>query len=424
MYILSNSRIRYTATSLTIAPHYDSIVKHAQALCKGRDMEMSTILSGLSADGSTAACVVLLALGILLVVKGGDWFVDAASWIAEVSGIPTFIIGATIVSLATTLPEILVSAIAASQGSAGMAIGNAVGSVNCNIALIMAISLLFIPTSFKRKDYAAKMVLLLTAVSVLWGVSVANGQTVSWWEALIVLTVFVAFMVENVISAKKHSSDLIEAVAAEEDASGAEAHSGKTAHGNGILSAYLTKQNSKKITLKRSGMVIERKDIVKNILLFAIGAGAIVLGAQLMCDNGAAIARSLNVSDELIGVTILAVGTSLPELVTTVTAIIKKKADLSVGNIIGANIIDITLIMPICAFISEAKFGEKLAVTPQSLTLDFPFCLAVAGAAIIPALVMGKFKRWQGALILAGYIAYITLLVLNTTGTIAIFPVV
>ncbi|MBD5091927.1 MAG: calcium/sodium antiporter [Clostridiales bacterium] len=376
---------------------------------------ISNILSGLSVDGNTAACVVLLALGIILVVKGGDWFVDAASWIAEVSGIPTFIIGATIVSLATTLPEILVSSIAASQGNTGMAIGNAVGSVNCNIALIMAISLLFIPATFKRKDYAIKMILLPVAIAVLWGVSAAN-RTVQWWEALIVLVVFVAFMVENVLSAKNHSKELVEAVEPSQNENKEE-----STQKSGVLFYYFSAQNAKKITIKKSGMVIERKDIVKNIILFLLGAGAIVLGAQLMCDNGSAIASTLGVSDELIGVTILAVGTSLPELVTTITAIAKKKSDLSVGNIVGANIIDLTLILPICAFISAAKFGTPLPVESQALVLDFPFCLAVSAVAMLPALIMGKFKRWQGALLLAGYITYITLLVLNTTGTIAIF---
>ena len=123
---------------------------------------------------SMAGYIILLALGILFVVKGGDWFVDAASWIAEVSGIPTFIIGATIVSVATTIPEILVSSISAAQGQAAMAIGNAVGSVNCNIALIMAISLVFTAPLFKRKDYVLKVAILIATIALLWGLS-SNG---------------------------------------------------------------------------------------------------------------------------------------------------------------------------------------------------------------------------------------------------------
>lgn len=372
--------------------------------------------------GSIAGCLVLLAVGILLVVKGGDWFVDAASWIAEVSGVPTFIIGATIVSVATTLPEIIVSSLAAAAGDTGMAIGNAVGSVNCNIALIMAISLLFIPAKFKRKDYAAKMILLLVAISTLWAVCATADGNLNWWEAIIVLTIFVAFMVENLISAKKHPDEL--GIENPVEAPSAKSEKSEATLGDGILRYYVDAKNSRLITLKKSGMVIERKDIFKNIALFILGAGGIVLGAQLMCDNGAMFAELCGMSEDLVGVTILAVGTSLPELVTTITAIAKKKSELSVGNIIGANVIDITLILPICAFISQAKFGGALPISPQNAVLDFPFCLAVAGVAIIPALIEGRFRRWQGAVLLAGYITYITLLVLNTLGTISIFAIV
>ena len=203
------------------------------------------------------------------------------------------------------------SSIAAAQGpdGAAMAIGNAVGSVNCNIALIMAISLLFIPATFKRKDYAAKMVILLVAISALWTVSAVADKQVSWWEALIILAIFIAFMIENVLGAKKHSSPIMEAVEAPKPlenntvlADGDNAQPNK----GGVLIYYFKKQESKKIKLKKTGMVIERKDIVKNILLFILGAAAIVIGAQLMCDNAAMFAKKLKLSEALIGVTILA----------------------------------------------------------------------------------------------------------------------
>lgn len=362
---------------------------------------------------SMAAYIVLLALGILFVVKGGDWFVDAASWIAEVSGIPSFIIGATIVSVATTIPEILVSSISAAQGQVEMAIGNAVGSVNCNIALIMATSVVFLAPKFNRKDFLPKVCILIATIALLWGLS-AQGGEFNWWNAIIILAMFIIFLVENVISAKRHSALL---ATEQGDAPLKEEQS----LGNGILFDYRQKCEQRKITLKKTGMVIERKDIAKNVILFILGAGTIFVGAQLMCDNGAELARALNVPEGIIGVTILAVGTSLPELVTAITSIIKKKSDLSVGNIIGANIIDLSLILPLCAFITLGKSGQPLLVDAQSLTIDFPFCLAAAGFALIPALFMGKLKRWQGAIMLAGYVTYVVLLVLNTTGTIAIF---
>ncbi len=384
-----------------------------------------------------AGCIALLALGIILIVKGGDWFVDAASWMAEVSGIPTFIIGATIVSLATTLPEILVSSLAAAEGSVGLAIGNAVGSVNCNIGLIMAVSLLFIPSKFERKDYAAKMTLLLVAISVLWAVSATADKVVTWWEGLIVLAIFIAFMVENLLSAKKHAAQLeIESPVTSPDiVTAAQSEQGEGDIVTGPFDDVWAQQERKSaplyyfeeakkrklITIKRTGKVIEKKDIFKNIVLFIVGAGFIVLGAQQLCDNGSQMAAMAGVSQDIIGVTILAVGTSLPELVTTITSIIKKKADLSVGNIIGANIIDISLILPLCAIISSAKFGAALPISPQSAVLDFPFCLMVAAMAMLPALVMGRFKRWQGGILLLMYVAYITLLVLNTAQIIFIY---
>lgn len=373
---------------------------------------MASSILGMMEGHSMAAYIILLALGILFVVKGGDWFVDAASWIAEVSGIPTFIIGATIVSVATTIPEILVSSISAAQGQASMAIGNAVGSVNCNIALIMAFSLVFIAPTLKRKDYVAKICILLATIALLWGLS-SNGSF-NWWNAIIILAMFVIFLIENIISAKKHSDTLL-------NDKGIETVEENSPKGNGILFDYFEKKEARKITLKKTGMVIEKKDIAKNIFVFILGAATIFVGAQLMCDNGAELARALNVPEGIIGVTILAVGTSLPELVTAITSIIKKKADLSVGNIIGANIIDLSLILPLCTFITLGKTGQALHVDAQSLTIDFPFCIAVAGFALIPALIMGKFKRWQGILLLCGYVTYVTLLILNTVGTISIF---
>ncbi len=342
-------------------------------------------------------CILLLLIGLILIVKGGDWFVDAASWMAKVSGIPTFIIGATVVSLATTLPEVIVSCMAASEGSVDLAIGNAVGSVNCNIALIMAISLIFMPTTFKRKDYAAKMLLLLISISTLWGLSAGGSLQMSL--SFIVLALFVLFMIENVLSAKKQSSKPL------------------TIADTIKVDEYNQVSYDTSFTLNADGTIIGKrkrekpsgKEIVKNLFLFALGTGGIVGGAQLLVDNGTKLASIMGVPESIIGVTIIAIGTSLPELVTTITAIAKKKSDLSIGNIIGANIIDITLILPLCAMIS----GGSLPVNRQSLILDFPFCLAAAAFALIPSLITGKFKRYQGIILLVGYCAYIALLIVG-----------
>ena len=307
--------------------------------------------------------ILLFALGIVLIVKGGDFFVDAASWIAEVSGIPKLIIGATIVSVATTLPELLVSVMAAIGGKTEMAVGNAVGSVTANIALIMAIGLIFMAGPIRRKDYLVKSMLMIGA-AVIIAICAFFGE-VNIIFSILLLIIFVAFIIENVISAKRNSL---------ENSEGNEA-------------------------VKKDG-----KTIVINILKFVFGAAAIVWGADLLVDNGSEIARWLGVSERIIGVTIVAVGTSLPELVTTITAITKKQSSLSAGNIIGANIIDMTLIMPLCAVVS----GASLAIASTAI-LDLVACLVVGVVAVLPALIMKKFTKWQGFLLLALYVVYVTL---------------
>ena len=138
---------------------------------------------------------------------------------------------------------------------------------------------------------------------------------------------------------------------------------------------------------------------------FIVG-GLICVFAQLLIDNGTALAQLLHVPDSIIGATMIAIGTSLPELVTTITAIRKKQSDLSVGNIIGANIMDLTLIMPLCSLL----MGKPLAVENQGMLLDVPACLVVSAAAMIPALVCGKFKKWIGWLIGGLYIVYLVIM--------------
>lgn len=312
---------------------------------------------------STWVVVLLFCLGILLIVKGGDIFVDAASWIAEASGIPKFIIGATVVSLATTLPELLVSVIAAAEGKSSMAVGNAVGSVTANIGLIMGISLACLPSIIKRSQLALKASLMVGAVALL--IVLSSKGRLSFLPSILLLIILAVFIVENVLSAKR--------------------------------SMAVEKENR----IKPTG-----KEIGKNILKFVLGAAGIVVGADLLVDNGSALAAIIGVSESIIGVTVIAIGTSLPELVTTITALVKKEASLSVGNIIGANIIDLTMILPVCSLIS----GGSLPIDAQSTTLDLPACLLVSLIALVPPLICQKFRRWQGAALLAVYVVYIAVL--------------
>lgn len=319
----------------------------------------------------------LFAAGIFFIVKGGDWFVDGAVWIAEVTKIPKFIIGATIISLATTLPEIIVStiaaldghnillsgaanAVAASQDKVGMAIGNGIGSVICNTALILAISIIFMPIAINKKDFAPKAFFLIAAVTVLFLFSLKGSLSIL--GATVLLIIFAFYIAENIRSGKATVKD---------------GTAEKTAAG--------------------------KSTVITNILKVSVGAAGIVIGSELLVNNGSKIAASFGVSEAVIGVTIVAIGTSLPELVTAVTAVVKKQTSMSVGNVIGANIIDTTLILAICSFI----YGGKLPVSKQNIYLDFPIAIAVTLIAAVPTVKTKKFSRWQGVLMLVIYLAYI-----------------
>ena len=330
-----------------------------------------SLFSSLSGGALLAVAAVIFLVGLALTIKGGDWFVDSASWFAEATGIPKFVVGATVVSFATTLPELLVSVRAAMNGSAQLAIGNAVGSVTANTTLIMGVSLVAMAGIVSRKSFSLKGGLLLVAIVGLTALSL-NGMLPTW-SAFVLWAIFLIFMISNVIEGKK---------SAESDE----------------IDAY------------------EKKEIPSKVFFFIIGTASIVFGAEFLVSAGKTIAKGVGISETIIGFTVIALGTSLPELVTTLTAIRKKESSLSVGNIIGANIIDTTLILPLCAVIN----GTALPVERINLVFDFPVCIAACAVAIIPTIIMGKFKKWQGFALLAIYASYMVLLVLNETGTVAI----
>lgn len=307
--------------------------------------------------------VVLFLIGLLLIIKGGDLFVDAATWMARASGIPQFIVGATIVSIATTLPEIIVSTMAAADLNTEMAIGNAIGSVTANTGLIMGICLVFMPIAIKRSQIAMKGTLLIMSCLFLWILSFGGGLSIT--GSFIILLLFVAFIAENLHSASQDTA-----------------------------------------VVERPQ--VHRKDVTSNLVKFAVGAAALVVGSDLLVDNGTVLAVALGVPTRVIAVTMVAIGTSLPELVTAITAIAKKQASMSVGNILGANIIDITVILPLCAFISRGS----LPVPSDTLRLDMPVCLLEACIAILPTLVFKRFHRIQGILMIAVYLAYLGFTVL------------
>ncbi len=301
---------------------------------------------------------VLFAVGLVLIVKGGDMFVDASSLIAEMLGMPKFLIGATIVSFATTMPEMLVSLMAAFDGHAEIAVGNAIGSVTANTGLIMAVSIMFMPGRVERRMYVPKALMLIAAIISLWLLCAKGSLSSS--NALILFVIIIMYVIENIQSGRKKFS-------------------------------------------KKTMGFISKKGISVQIVYFVIGAAAVIMGSRLLVDNGIIIAHILKVPENVIAITIVAVGTSLPELVTAITSIVKKEASLTAGNIIGANIIDTALILPLCSMLN----GGSFPISAQTILLDIPVCLIVVAICLVPMLIFGKFKRSQGILALGTYMAYI-----------------
>lgn len=342
---------------------------------------------------------VLFGIGLFLIIKGGDWFVDSASWIAEVLGVPKFVIGATIVSIATTLPEMIVSVQATSKGNVDMAAGNAIGSVTANTALIMGIFILFMPFAVKRKEFAPKALMMLGAsVTLVLGCIFTAKEsmtfenetneyyTLSQLGLIALILIFAVFFVENFISLKRQNKQIEpspENIGLQEE--------------DDIIP---TKENATK------------SQWAKNIIYFILGAVGIVIGADLLVDYGTRIASSLGIPQRVISVVAIAIGTSLPELVTAITALRKKLGALSVGNILGANIIDLTLILPVCSFVSMSRGTGPLAVSVSSVTVDMIVCIAAVAVAVIPAIITQKFQKWQGGLMLIGYIGYVITVVI------------
>lgn len=310
----------------------------------------------------TGFVILLFVVGLVLIIKGGDWFVDSAVFIANLTGIPKFIIGATIVSVATTLPELTVSVTGVIDGELDLAVGNAVGSVTANIGLIMGISLVCMPAVIKRSQFWIKGTLMSAAALLLW--VLCKDGTLHMLPSFALFALLAVYVWDNIRDAKNDvGSDERE--------------------------------------------VVDKKDLPKQIVMFIIGIAAIVVGSKLLIEYGGEIALLLGVPSAIIGVTMVAIGTSLPELITTLTAIRKKESSMSIGNIVGANIIDLAMILPICSVVSDGK----LTIAEQSYALDMPICFAMTLIAVLPPLIKGKLYRWQGILMLALYAVYVVILV-------------
>ncbi len=312
--------------------------------------------------------VLLFVIGLLCLIKGGDWFVDGASGLAHRLHIPELIIGATIVSIGTTLPEVMVSSTAAVQGNSGIAYGNAIGSVICNTALISALTIAIRPSKVDPKSFRTPVIFFFGAAALYCVGAYVFGRF-ERWMGVIMLVVFVAYMLLTIYNGKKHPDE----VEADDD------------------------EGAKDLPLW------------KELVALVVGAALIAVGARLLVDNGTLIAEALGVPDSVIAVTFVALGTSLPELVTAVTALAKGHSALSLGNIVGANLFNLVLVTGCATALRPFDVpAEKLLMGRNaSLVLDIPLMILVMAFMTLPALKRGKLARVQGIVLLCVYVAYI-----------------
>jgi cation:H+ antiporter len=314
--------------------------------------------------------VLLFAVGLVLLIKGGDWFVDGATGLARRFRLPDIIVGATVVSIGTTLPEVMVSVTGALAGQGAMAYGNAIGSIICNTSLIAAISVACNPGPVNTKTMKMPVIFFFVSAAVYCVAAYVLGDFPRWLGFLL-LGIFVVYMLITVRQGLKNPE------AAHEEAEG-----------------------------EKKG-----KKLWQELLLLVAGAAVIAVGADLLVDHGTIIAKELGVPETVIALTFVALGTSLPELVTTITSLRKGHASLGIGNVIGANIFNLVLVSGASVALAPFKVpvGNMIFGINSSLVLDIPLMVAVMLLLTMPALATKKLGRWQGITLLCIYGAFCVL---------------
>jgi len=308
---------------------------------------------------------ILFALGLLMLIKGGDWFVDAAVWTARITGLPDVIIGATIVSIATTLPELFVSSIAAIEGHPDMAIGNALGSVICNTGLILGLTTLFSPSRIINPRIFCLNGFMLAFNGLIIYLLSRDGM-IRGLDSTLLLLLFATYIVTNI--------------------------------------AVIRYKKSDRRTRHKDRIAFNHRDTTINILKFIAGITLIVAGADMLVEYGSTIAVLIGVPAGVISLTIIAFGTSLPELTTSLSALLKGHKFISMGNIIGANILNFCMVMGISSHFAD------IPIKPTTLYLNLPVSMLLIAVLLVPCIIKKETSRPQSAVLVAIYTAYILLL--------------
>lgn len=327
---------------------------------------------------------ILFVLGLVIIVYGSNVFLDSAIWFARVSGLSQLVIGATVVSLCTTIPEVVSSVTASLKGAADMALGNAIGSVLCNTMLILGVVLLFTVAEIRRERFLVKGLCLLTAlvaallVSLPWGDDLGQALLgrgtavfrIGRFEGLLLLLGAVGYLFINYREAKRER-----------------ANEGDDAPPRPVTT---------------------RRDWTRNILCFLAGGAMLAVGAYLLIEYGQRLARGFGVSEAVISLLFVAFGTSLPEMFTALGALRKGAHDISVGNIMGANVMNVFLVTGLAGTVNPLQFRDSYLIR-----LDIPIAFVVTLLLFGIGLKRGRIGRPMGIALLLGYGCYVASLFLT-----------
>ncbi len=312
--------------------------------------------------------VLLFVVGLILLIKGGDWFVDGATAVAKRFHIPDLLIGATVVSIGTTLPEVMVSATSALGGHGEIAYGNAIGSIICNTALIAAVTIAIRPPKVDVRSLILPVSVFFISAAFYSAVAYFFGEFARWvgFTLLGIFAVYISLCVRSALKETKCDGTALD-----------EAH--------------------------------EKKGFILDIALLIVGAAVIAYGADLLVDNGIVIAKALGIPEAVVGLTFISLGTSLPELVTAITALVKNHGALSLGNVIGANIFNLVLVSGVSVSVSPfaVPSNTELFGVNSSLVIDIPVMLASMVLLTLPTLISKKLTRLQGILLIAIYAVFV-----------------
>lgn len=309
---------------------------------------------------------ILFLIGFVLITKGADIFINCTVDIGKKTKISEIILGATIVSFATTLPELTVSLFASLDGHTTMSLGNAVGSIICNTGLVLGLVAFISPFSVDKKMFFSKSVLLLICVILLLLLGI--DKSITQTDSIVLLAMLAIYMYSNYKSVVEKGSK-------------SRINNTSKVKGNNNLGEW-----------------------IRIALLFALGLIMMILGSRLLVDNGVIIAEWIGVPQGVISLTVIALGTSLPELVSSLTAIKKNHHAISVGNILGANILNIVSVIGI------SSIPNDIPILSQNMRIDFPFMIVLLLILILPTIKKNKLYRFQGLIMLIVYLIYIGIL--------------